>query len=56
MSYRMIMKKTVILLVTLTLSGYIQAKELKSPDGTVGVTVTDSTILISKNGQTVHNH
>ena len=47
------MKKTIILLAALSVIGSINAKELKSPDRTISVTVTDTTILVSKDGQTV---
>lgn len=47
------MKKTIILLAALTVIGSINAKELKSPDRTISVTVTDTTILVSKNGHAV---
>lgn len=47
------MKKTIILLAALSVIGSINAKELKSPDRTISVTVTDTTILVSKNGHAV---
>ena len=47
------MKKTIIFLAALSIIGSINAKELKSPDRTISVTVTDTTILVSKNGHAV---
>lgn len=47
------MKKTIILLAALSVIGSTNAKELKSPDRTISVTVTDTTILVSKNGHAV---
>ena len=47
------MKKTIIFLAALSVIGSINAKELKSPDRTISVTVTDTTILVSKNGHAV---
>ncbi len=47
------MKKTIMFLAALSVIGSINAKELKSPDRTISVTVTDTTILVSKNGHAV---
>lgn len=48
------MKKSIILIAALTgFCGSIQAKELTSPDKSITVSVTDTTVLVSKNGSLV---
>lgn len=47
------MRRAVILLSALLAVGQVHSRVVKSPDGSIGVTVSDSAIMISKNGQDI---